>query len=60
LINPEYEELTEGATSITGFGFASQAGFDAAAAVVASTTNSSGEHEISLASPLGVVTSARV
>ena len=57
-MNPELDELIEGATSIVGFGFASHAGFDSV--TEAKTAGSSGEHEISLASMLAVVTLGRV
>jgi|SRR6185369_9578975 hypothetical protein len=49
-MNPALDELGEGATSITGFGFASHAGFGAGSAD-ASTANSSGEHDTSFTSP---------
>src|ERR1051325_842733 len=50
-MNPELGELIGGATSIIGFGFDSQAGFDSLTG--AKTANSSGEHEISLESAMG-------
>jgi hypothetical protein len=40
----------DGAMSIVGRGFASQAGLDSAAAAVATSAKSSGEHETSLGS----------
>ena len=49
-MNPEPDELGAGARSMTGFGFASQAGFGAGSAD-ASTANSSGEHDTSFTSP---------
>jgi hypothetical protein len=48
-MNPVLDELGEGATSITGFGFASHAGFGAGSAD-ASPANSSGEHDTSFTS----------
>jgi len=50
-MNPELEELGDGARSIVGFGFASQTGFVSDAAADASTANSSGEHDTSFTSP---------
>src|SRR5690349_1941489 len=47
---PVLDELGEGARSITGFGFASRAGFGAGSAA-ASAAKSSGEHDTSLTSP---------
>jgi hypothetical protein len=49
-MNPELDEVGEGASSITGFGFASHADFGAGSAD-ASTANSSGEHDTSFTSP---------
>ena len=57
-MNPELDELIEGATSIVGFGFDSQTGFDSVAGV--KPASSSGEHEISLASLPAVKTLGRV
>jgi hypothetical protein len=56
-MNPELGELIEGATSIMGFGFDSQTGFDSLTAVA--TASSSGEHEISLGS-LAIMALGRV
>src|ERR1700752_671131 len=50
-MNPEPEELGEGARSIVGFGLASQTGFDSEGAADASTANPSGEHDTSFTSP---------
>src|SRR5215216_942421 len=57
-MNPEPGALVDGARSIVGFGLASQAGFESATGV--RTANSSGEHDTSLASPLGAVTRGRL
>ena len=48
-MKPALDEVGEGATSITGFGFASHAGFGAGSAG-AGTANSSGEHDTSFTS----------
>jgi hypothetical protein len=57
--NPALDEPIDGARSIDGFGFASQAGFDSEPAD-ASTANSSGEHDTSLMSPPFEATRGRV
>ena len=58
-MKPVLDELGEGATLMMGFGFASVAGFDSDKAA-AKTAKSSGEHEISFASPPCVATRGRV
>src|SRR5688572_19799132 len=54
----EFGEAIDGPRLMVGLGFTSQAGLVSAA--VSSTAISSGEHEISLMSPLGTVTRGRV
>src|SRR5215510_6883956 len=58
--NAAFEIPTVGATSIVGFGLASQTGFESAATAADKTTESSGEHDTSLASLLATVTRGRV
>ena len=58
LRNPVFDEPMDGARSIVGLGLASQAGFVSVTAAV--RAKSSGEHEISFASPPGAVTRGRV
>jgi hypothetical protein len=48
LRNAAFETPIEGATSIVGFGLASQAGFESGATAADSATASSGEHDTSL------------
>ena len=57
-MKPEFGEAIDGPRLIVGLGFTSQAGF--ASAAVSSTAISSGEHEISLTSPLVAVVRGRV
>src|SRR5215212_4657234 len=56
-MKPEVDGVIDGPRSITGFGFASQVGFES---VTAARASSSGAHEISLASAFEVVTRGRV
>jgi hypothetical protein len=56
-MKPVFDVPVEGARSIVGFGLASQTGFESVTGTI--TANSSGEHDISLTSPLGAVTRGR-